>query len=277
MATMYRKGKGRKRNYARASTRSAKKPKVSKSLKVAIKSVIRKEIETKTINVADYNSLGLSNTVNVVYPSNNGILYLVGDIFKVPVGVNDSTQLLPANTPGNRIGDRVKGVGFLMDYFFHTRSVYAIGANDYQIPFVKLRITIFTCDFTASPPVTAQLYDPNFLAAGGVSLRPIDKNEGIIKSVLYDKLKIIRNNPVLLSSNPDTQNPEANVYHFRKYFKYDKVINYMDSSSLSPNSTKTPIYMTVNAEVDDAYSGLVPSGTTLMYITGRCQAWFKDA
>ena len=249
----------------------------SKKLTLAIKQVVKKQVETKTINVADYNSLGLSNTVNQVYPSNNGILYLVGDVFKVPVGVNNSTALLPGNSPGNRVGDKVRGVGFLMDYFFHTRSVYAIGANDYQIPFVKLRITVFTTDFTASPPITAQLYDPNFLSGGGQSLRPIDRNEGIIKQVLYDKLFIIRNNPVPLSTNPDTQNPEGNVFHFRKYFKYDKPVHYMDSSAISPNATKTPIYMTVNAEVDDAYTGLVPSGTTLLYITGRTQAWFKDA
>lgn len=269
-------GKGRMKGKAKRRSRKSSK-KVSKSLRTAIKQVVKTQIETKTINVADAGSLGLTNTVNVVYPSGSGLLYLTADVFKVPLGVNNTTALLPGNAPGNRVGDKVRGIGFLMDYFFHTRSVYAIGANDYQIPFVKLRITVFTTAFAAAPPITQQLYDPNFLSGGGQSLRPIDRSEGIIKSVLYDKLFIIRNNPVPLSSNPDTQNPEGNVFHFRRYIKHNKLIRYMDSNASQPNGTEFPIYMTVNAEVDDAYSGLVPSNTTLLYITGRTQAWFKDA
>ncbi|WP_445772264.1 hypothetical protein [Rheinheimera sp.] len=270
----------KKRRYAKKRVYRKRKTatkRVSKPLSRAIKQVMKKQIETKTINVSDINSLGLANTVNIVYPALNGIMYLVGDVFSVPVGVNNTTALLPAAAPGNRIGDRVRGVGFLMDYFFHTRSVFGIGANDYQIPFIKLRITVFTTDFTSPPPTTNQLYDPNFLAGAGASLRPIDRDEGYIKQVLYDKLVIIRNNPVPLSSNPDTQFPEGNVYHWKKYFKYDKLIQYMDSNAITPNKTKTPIYMTVNAEVDEAFSGLVPSGASLLYITGRTQAWFKDA
>jgi hypothetical protein len=50
----------------------------------------------------------------------------------------------------------------------------------------------------------------------------------------------------------------------------------MDNNSINPDGTQNPIYISVNAEVDDSFSGLIPTGTTLLYMTGRTQAWFKD-
>lgn len=244
-----------------------------KEVKTIVKQENKKQIETKTINVPDPVAV-TNNTSNRLYLQGSGLQYLALDVFKVSQGVQDSAVI---GAP-NRIGDRVRGVGMLMDYFFHTRSYFAIGANNYHIPFVKVRVTLFTQAFSVALPVVATLYDGNFLSGAGASLRPIDYDEGTIRTKLYDKVFIIRNPPAdPLSTNPNTVIPMSNVHHFKKYLKYDKIIKYMDSNTLNPDGTANPIYLTVNAEVDDSFSGLIPSGTTLLYMTGRTQAWFKDA
>lgn len=244
-----------------------------KTIKSVVKQVLQKEIETKTINVPD--PVGVtSNTVNRLYLQGSGLQYLALDIFKVSQGVQDSTLIGGVN----RIGDRVRGVGILMDYFFHTRSNFSVGAFTYHIPFVKLRVTVFQQAYSVSLPTITTLYDANFLAGAGATLRPIDYDEGTVRNTLYDKVFIIRN-PAAdpLSTNPNAVVPVSNVMQFKKYIKYDKFIKYMDSNTLNPDGTANPIYLTINAEVDDSLSGLVPSGTTLLYMTGRTQAWFKDA
>lgn len=268
-----------RRRYSRKSRRSSTK-KVSKSLRTAIKQVVKTQFETKTINVPDPTTSGSSssNTLNRVYGQGVGLLFLAEDIFKVAIGANNNTVLPSVNNVGNRIGDRVRGVGFLLDYFFHTRSSFTLGSAKYHLPFVKLRISVYTCPFGVPKPDVFTLYDPNMIQLGGASLRPIDWDEGVIKNKIYDKLIIIRNQPAdPLGSDPNTIFPYDSVYHFRKYFKYDKIIKYMDSTVLNPNGTHEPIYVSITAEVDDSFSGLVPSNTTLLYITGRSQAWFKDA
>ena len=106
-------------NYKNKSKRPQrrKNPKVSKSVKQVVKQMINKEIETKTINVA--NPSGLSNNNNVAYGALSGLQYLVVDAFKMKQGTGDSTIV----SPFNRIGDKIRAIGLLMDYFLQEQQV----------------------------------------------------------------------------------------------------------------------------------------------------------
>lgn len=252
--------------------------KISKPMKKAIKAVISKNIETKTLNVT--NPSGLANNNNVPYAALSGVQYLVVDVFKQPQGVNDSTAIGSAN----RVGDKIKGVGFLMDYYFTMPLGYYFSSNlNYIIPFVKLRITVFRTAF-GIPPLSANLlYDSNFNNNDTSTLQPINWDEGYVKEVLYDKVHIIRNNlsvPSVASSTISANYAPANignVFHFKKYIKYDKFIKYADNNTTTPNNTDKPICIAISAEVDDAFTGLVPSGSKILFSTGYTRAWFKDA
>jgi len=242
-------------------------------LKRAIKQVIKKQVETKTINVPDAVT-GTTNTVNFVYTSGSGLHYLVSDLFKLPQGVDDSTLLVSPN----RIGDKVNAIGFLMDYYFTANTGYSIGSAAYVIPYVKLRITVFQQAF-GTPTLTAPLlYDSNFLTGGNTStLQPINWDEGYVKNVLYDKVFLIRQNFASTAWNTaGNQLPLNTCFHFKKYIPYKKIIKYCDNNTLNPNGTDKPIFMIMSAEMDDA-SGLMPSGTRLLNVTGYTRAWFKDA
>lgn len=253
--------------------RPSRRPKkVSKPLRRAIKQVMKTQVETKTINCPD--PTGVSNSVAVSYPALSGIQYLVQDVFKVNQGVLDSTAIAAAN----RIGDRVKGVGFLMDYYFRIINFYSIGANVFYLPYVKLRITLFTQAFGSPLLTTPLVYDTNFLNSNTSTLQPINWDEGYVKTVLYDKVHIIRNTLSLQGTVATaTVSPLGQVFHFKKYFKYDHLVKYVDNNTLSPNSTDKPIYISICAEVDDSVSGAVPSGQRILFTTGYTRAWFKDA
>jgi len=253
---------------------SARRPKVSKTIKTAVKQVLQKEIESKTINVPV--STGLTvNSVNTVYPALSGVQYLATDVFSLTQGVEDSSVI---GAP-NRIGDRVKGVGFLMDYYFQSATSYPIASTSFFIPFVKLRITVFKQPFGIPPLTSALLYDTNFLNVNTSTLQPINWNEGYVKDVLYDKVHILRNNLSVQGAGSGTfpnVSQYGQVFHFKKYFKYPHLIKYNDNNTANPNSTDKPIYIAISAEVDDASSGLVPSGTKILWTTGYTRAWFKD-
>lgn len=255
----------------RPMVRKARMAKPSKSLTRAVKQIVKRNVETKTINVP--NPAGVANNNNVPYGALSGIQYLVTDVFKMKQGTADDTAI---GSP-NRIGDRVRGVGFLMDYYFTTASKFSLAGNAYSIPFVKLRISVWRQAF-GSPLLTSPLlYDSNFNNTNTSTLQPINWSEGYVKDVLHDKVYIIRANyPGYADQTGQITLPVSNVFHFKKYFKFDKVIDYCDTNTTSPNSTRMPIYITISAEVDDANTGLVPSGTALLYSTGYTRAWFKD-
>ena len=250
--------------------------KPSKSLTRAVKQIVKKNIETKTINVPD--NAGTLNSIAINYTALTGAQYFVQDVFKVKQGVQDSTAIGGLN----RIGDRVKGVGFLCDYYFTNRQAYALAPYRFLIPFVKLRITIFRTAFGTPLLPTTLIYDSNFLSGNTSTLQPINWDEGYVKEVLYDKVHIVRNTLSNQSqdgtsvTNVVTPTNLGNVFHFKKYFKYDHLIKYSDNNTTSPNSTDKPIYCVLSAEVDDAYSGLVPSSETILTYTGYTRAWFKD-
>lgn len=256
--------------------RGAKAPrKVSKPLRRAIQSVVKAQVETKTINVPDFNSSGLTNTINKAYATRQGLQYLCGDVFQVRKGVDDDSTLLATN----RIGDKIRGVGFLMDYMFSTQSTYSLAGNTYYIPFVKLRVVVWRQAQSTGFLSQALLTDTNFLQGNTSVLQPINWDEGFVKDVLYDKTHVIRNYQFTSFTQsgciPSAQLPIANVFHFKKYFKYDHIIKFLDNQS-SPNNTDKPINIAILAEVDDATS-LVPSNQTVLYTTGYTRAWFKDA
>jgi len=274
MANYNRNGKGRKRNYAKANTRSSK-AKVSKPLRKAIISVMKTKVESKTIN-CPLTPGGSANSVFTPYPALSGVQYLVQDIFKVTQGVEDSTSL---NAP-NRIGDRIQAIGFLMDYYFSIPNYYSIASTSFFIPYVKLRITVFKQAFGSPLLSTPLLYDSNFLATATSTLQPINWDEGYVKDVLYDKVVIIRNNLGVQAAGSGTLPgipPSGNMFHFHKYIKYPHTVKFTDNNSASPNSTDKPIYVAISAEVDDSNTGLVPSGTKILWSTGYTRGWFKDA
>jgi len=262
----------------RSYRRKAVSVKPSKSLRRAIKQVVKAQVETKTINViAPNGSLLPSNTVSQAYASASGLQYLAQDVFKVTKGVNDDTSLGAAN----RIGDKTRAIGFLMNYYFHNSNIYSVGGNTYQIPWVKLRIIVFTTAFGVTPPTYPTLYNTDFLSANTYTLQPVAVNEGYVKNVLYDKVIILRNQnsfSTTSSSSPSSQLVHGGVYHFKKYIKFDHPIKYMDENATSPNNTDKPIYIAISAEIDDSWiGGIPPSGTNILYTTGFTQAWFKDA
>lgn len=266
----------RKKTLRKRMSRSTnKRAKVSKPLRQAIQAVVKKQVETKTINVPRAPGAS-SNTVNTYYLALSGNQYLAQDVFSVAQGVEDSTVI----SAPNRIGDKIQGVGFLMDYYFTAQTYYPIGATSFFIPYVKLRVTVFKNTF-GTPLLTQPLvFDSNFLATNTSTLQPINWGEGYVKDVLYDKVFIIRNNlSQQVPGGGTTPNipVNGNILHFRKYIKYPQFIKFADNNSSLPNATDKPIYVVVTAEVDDANTGLVPSGTKILAMTGYTRAWFKDA
>lgn len=261
----------------RISRRPKSSVKVSKSVKKAVKMVLNKNVETKTLNVP--NPSGLANNNAVPYGALVGVQYLVTDLFKQTQGTNDSTVI----GSSNRVGDKIKSIGFLMDYYFTLAQAFNLATINYLIPYVKLRITVFRTAFGIPPLTSALLYDSNFNNTNTSTLQPINWDEGYVKEVLYDKVHIIRNNlsvpSVAGTTTVNTFAPMSigNVFHFRKYIKYDKYIKYNDNNTSFPNSTDKPIYIAISAEVDDAQTGLVPSGSKILFSTGYTRAWFKDA
>ena len=255
----------RKRVYRKRNT-----GKVSKPLRRAIKQVIKTNVETKTINVPQ--NAGTTNTLGLIYPAGSGLQYLVQDLFRCPQGAQDST-VLGAN---NRVGDKIKGVGFLMDYYIHSYATYSIGGAQYQIPYVKVRITVWKQAFGTPLLPASLLYDGNFCAANTSTLQPINWDEGYVKDVLMDKVFIIKANYQQLDASQVAVYPLPQVFHFKKYFKYDHLIKFADNNTISPNSTTMPIYITMAAEVDEG-NVFVPSGARLLNTTGYTRAWFKDA
>lgn len=260
-------GKKNKKRARRSSKRQSK-----SSVKTIVRKMINKNIETKTINVPDP-ATGTTNTVSYQYVSGQGLHYLANDIFKLPQGVDDSTLLVSPN----RIGDKAHGVGFLMDYYFTLNTGYSIGPASYVIPFVKLRVTVFSQPF-GTPALTGPLlYDSNFLVANTSTLQPINWDEGYVKNVLYDKVFLVKQNFQSTAWNAAGNILPLNTcFHFKKYIPYKKIIKYCDNNTLNPNGTDKPLMVTISAEMDDA-SGLMPSGTRLLTATGYTRAWFKDA
>lgn len=256
-----------------------KSAKVSKPLRRAIKQEMKQQIETKTINVTDPDSgLIRTNTINKVYNSASGLQYLAQDIFKVQQGVADGTALGSLN----RIGDKTRGVGFKMNYYFHLANGYTVAGLKLLIPYVKLRIIVFRQAFGQPIPTYGTLYNTDFCNVNTWTLQPVDFHEGYIKEVLYDKVHILRPHqsfPVDSVSTPNTQQAQANVFHFQKYIKFDRPIKYMDDQLSNPNGTDKPLHIAISAEIDDSWSagGFPPSDTPLLYTTGYTQAWFKDA
>ncbi len=244
-----------------------------KAVTKVVNKVSNKKIETKTINVPSAVTPTTNNAL-VPYGALSGIQYLVQDIFKVAQGVTDSTAI----TAANRIGDKIRGIGFLMDYYITLPSFYTLSGTAYPIPYVKFRITVWKQAYGSPLLNSPLLYDSNFLVTNTATQQPINWDEGYVKEVLYDKVHILRNNYVGFTPGASLQVPAlANVFHFKKYIKYDYPIKFVDNSSTSQNSTDNPLYATISAEVDESFSGLTPSGTKILFTTGYTRAWFKDA
>lgn len=272
---VFRRGKRAPRRRMPMRRRATRSRRVSKPLARAIKQVVNRQVETKTINVP-VTPGGSSNSLYVPYGALSGVQYLAQDIFRQPQGVGNSTQL----NATNRVGDKIQALGFLMDYYFSIPNYYTIASTSFFLPYVKLRITVFKQAF-GSPLLSAPLlYDSNFLASSTSTLQPINWDEGYVKDVLFDKVVVIRNSLSVQAAGSGTLPNIAvsgNMFHFKKYIKYPHAVKYVDNNGASPDSTDKPIYIAISAEVDDSNTGLVPSGTKIVFSTGYTRAWFKDA
>ena len=267
--------KWKKARRPRAQKRGRTAAKVSKPLQRAIKQVFKRQVETKTL-VCPETPGGTANSSFTPYGALSGIQYLVQDVFRQPQGTGNSTVI----GAGNRIGDKINAVGFLMDYYFSIIPYYAIGATSFFVPYVKLRITVFRQAFGSPLLSTPLVYDNNVLATETSTLQPINWDEGYVKDVLFDKVYTIRNNlSVQAAGSGSFPNLpiSGNMMHFKKYIKFPNVVKYTDNNTSSPNTTDKPIYIAIAAEVDDSNTGLVPSGTKILHTTGYTRAWFKDA
>ena len=261
--------KYKKRAVRKVTLRRKVKP--SKALKLAIKQVVKRNIETKIINVPTAGSTTV-NTNNLVYPALSGIQYLAFDVFSCPQGVNDSSLILSPN----RVGDQIEAVGFEMDYYFSLASSFTLGANVYHIPYVKLRIVAFKQAFGVPNLGTALVFDTNYNTANTSTLQPINWDEGYVKGVLFDKTYVIKGSDFSIAPLPNTTLPVTQCMHFKKYIKYPHRVKFCDNNTASPNATTMPIQIAIIAEVDDSFTGAVPSGARIMYTTGHTRAWFKD-
>lgn len=258
--------------YQKKSKTDAKTKDIKALVKKEVKYQSKKKIETKTINVVSSVQAG-QNSALVPYAALSGLQYMVQDIFSVKQGTADSTVIGSAN----RIGDKIQGVGFLMDYYLTVPTFYTLAGTSYPIPFVKVRITVFKQAYGTPVLNTPLLYDTNFLTTNTSTQQPINWNEGYVKDVLLDKVYIIHQQLGFVPGSSFQVPALSNVYHFKKYIKYDHPIKFNDNSSTAPNSTDMPISVCISAEVDESFSGLTPSGTKILFTTGYTRAWFKDA
>lgn len=263
-----------RKQYKRKVLRTRAKPKVSQPLRRAIKQVVKSQQETKTINVPTSGST-VVNTVNLQYTAQSGVQYLAQDIFSVPQGVQDDTGI----SAPNRIGDKISALGFRMNYYFTTVNFYSTAGITLCAPYIKLRVTVFEGKYGAPPPSTPLLYDGNFLNGDTSTLQPINYDAGYCRNVLHDKVYIVRNQNSTLNGFGAPYQPLkiGNVFHFNKKIKYNKLVSTVDNPNPSGQATKNPIYICIAAELDDAVSGLVASGTPILFTTGYTQCWFKDA
>jgi len=257
------------KNKRRAPARRAK---PSKALTRAVKQVVNRAVETKIINVPDA-LVATTNTVHRAITANSGLNYLVQDVFKQPQGVTDSSVI----GSGNRVGDKIKGIGFLMDYFFTLQTAFNLGANSYIIPYVKVRVIVWKQAF-GSPLLPAPLLlDSNYLALSGPTLRPISWDEGYVKDVLYDKVHMVRTQAEASTGAGNLQNAPFNgCYRMKKFIKFPHNVKYCDNNSTSPNSTTNPIYVAITAECEEG-TAFIPTGQNILFVTGYTKAWFKDA
>lgn len=262
------KGKGKKEKGSK-TTETTK-----TMIKQELKAISRRQIETKTINVPDVTTPS-TNTLNLPYLSASGVQYLCADIFSNLNGPTDSTVIPSAS----RIGDKVRGVGFLCDYYFSIIPS-VVNPTPQFLPYVKLRVIIYRGYPVQAALTTNLLIDGNFM--GGINnqptLNPTNWKEGFLKDVLYDKVHVIENDNIYQptgGSNP-ANNVYGKTYHWKKYFKFDEAINYNANNTTFPNSTNKPLFLAIIAEYDDTTANIA-SGTKILFTTGYTKAFFKDA
>lgn len=258
------------RNYSKKTgmKKTKKQKSFTKEVRKEIKNISYKTQETKQINVPDFTT-PTTNTIAEPYLNGGGIKYLFVDGFKVARGTDDGTQIGAAN----RIGNSIYALGIRMNYAFSARTLTTSPTN-LILPFVRLRIIVFQANSSvAPPPATATLIDTNFCGTGAFNpstLAPIKYNGGFVKRVLYDKVKVIKNN--YNSFVPGNAYPETAVYTFNKYIKLNQRVKY---STLVGEPTEEPIHMCICAEVDNSLP-LIASTEQILTITGYSQCFYKD-
>jgi len=252
----------RKRPGKRAARARAAKMPLNKRIKAVAKQVFNTRVETKTWNPP-------SGNITAYYGAQSGLTLLCADVFAMPQGVQNST----ATSAVNRIGDKVRAIGFKMCYDFSLPTTYSVGTSIISLGYCKFRILAFTIAPNVPVPAYPLVYDVNFTPGSTYTNQPIAWGEGYVKKVVYDKtfcLKAQQNSNVGAG-----QIPWNNVMQFRKYVKFDRILKYMDESP-TPDQSSQRVFIALTAEYDTP-STVTPSGTKILHINGYTQAWFKDA
>jgi len=235
-----------------------------KEVKQIVKNNDKKDVETKTIN---------AGSVQVItYKANTGLLYLAQDIMSCPQGVKDDTVVGGAN----RIGDKIRCKGIQMNYYF---SLNPFSATSPIIWYnnVKVRIIIYRSDFpigTGTALTQAEVLDANY-TSNTPTLQPVVYDKGLVKEILYDKVKVIEATNPILDPNATAVLPNNGLYHFKKYIKYDKLIRYASGNSTTPNATLKPLFLCIVAEQDQGFP-LPATNEVLFFISGWTRAFFTD-
>ena len=250
----------------------APKGQMSAPVEKAVETIARKEAK-KVVQKEEKIKQTHQEVMHVAYKALTGIQYLVQDLYSMPPGDLNLTVVGSAN----RFSDRIKPTGFYMNYYFGTIPQYSIGVPYYPA-FIKIRIMAFTSIFTQTvAPATAEVLDFNFFGnLNGCTLNPINYDKGIVKRMLYDKVKIVRATNPILSPTAVATLPYANVYHLKKFIKFKSLIHYNDNNTTFPDSTREPIYVAITAEFDESWTALTPSGTGLLFTTGYTQGFFRN-
>lgn len=237
-------------------------------VKAVCKEVIRKNIETKLINCPNSNIFGTT-----FYTANQGLFYLAKDVFAMQQGPQNSSSI--SSSTANRIGDKIRAVGFMLNYDLAMPNIYSVGSTTIMLGYVKFRVVVYTQAFGVPALSYSQVFDGNFNTGGTYTQQPINFQDGFVKRVLWDKTYVIKTNTGV--APPVVQTPYTNVFQLRKYIKYDKIIEYCENQiGSAQNSTREPIFVVLTAEYDTPNT-VTPTGTSLLSVNGYTCGWFKDA
>lgn len=248
-----------------------KKDKLAPSVKYQVQKLINKNIETKQ---------AYKTYLTATYNANDDFLVMAQDVFGgIGQGALDSST--PASN--NRIGDSITARGVLFNFRIVARNVFTVAGNNYQLPWVSVRLMIFT-----SRASIAQLGLPNKTKcldgqAMTVNLAPTQvpwsmTQYGYVKNVIYDKVIKIRNDGLFVNNSILSDPVLGNEYNFKKYLKLNKVIKYTDNLAGTPNETSEPMFFAILAETAPFLAtGIGTVNAPLCSISGYTKVYYKDA
>jgi len=222
MRTYYkRNAKGKKRNYGRKpSTRSSK---LVSTVKSVVKKQLNQVIETK---VNDYYFTPLGNLTSLYH---NTWYRLEDDPFYLFQGTADSE----ASGPTNRVGDSI----YAKSVHFQICLASSPSFSTIQYRFVVLKLK---AGATMPSDITNHPQSPNRL------MNPIDREEGALMSVLYDRKGFLINNGQTSGGGGDGSRKTLSIN-----IKVNKKLKY-DGNNANNNSFRIIPYILIFGKLGDS-------------------------